>query len=92
MKKGDKNMNRKTIAVCFLLTLAILIRIPESFAYPQNGGSCSSCHIMNPAHTGEAPGQIINPMRYNLGVVGTVLVVMSQFYSLHKRVLRKRGR
>lgn len=42
-------MNKKTIAVCFLLTLAILIGIPESFAYPQNGGSCSSCHVMNAA-------------------------------------------
>ncbi|CAG0988124.1 MAG: hypothetical protein OIN86_04190 [Candidatus Methanoperedens sp.] len=85
-------MNRKTIAICFLLILEILIGIPESFAYPQNDGSCSSCHIMTPVHTGDAPGQIMNPMRYNLGVIGTGLVVMSQFYSLHKRVLRKRGR
>ncbi len=111
-------MNRKTIAVCFLLTLAILIGIPESFAYPQNGGSCSSCHVMNAAdnglgkemvistadinkngnltqgnaQTGYTPMQMMNPMRYALGVIGTGLVVMSQFYSLRKRVLRKRGR
>ena len=46
-------MNRKTIAICFLLILEILIGIPESFAYPQNGGSLTPCHIMNPAHTGD---------------------------------------
>ena len=107
-------MNRKTIAVCFLLTLAILIGIPESFAHPQNGGSCSSCHIMNAAQkemvistgdinkngdltqgdaqTGDTFRQMMNPMRYTLGVIGTGLVVMSQFYSLRKRMLRKRGR
>jgi hypothetical protein len=103
-------MNRKTIGICFLLTLAILTGIPESFAHPQNGGSCSSCHIMNTAQKematstvdinkngGDAqPGdtlrQMMNPVRYTLGVVGTGLVVMSQFYSLRKRVLRKRGR
>lgn len=95
-------MNRKTIAVCFLLTLAILIGIPESFAHPQNGGSCSSCHIMDAAHnkngyisqgnaqTGTTPRQMMNPMRYSLGVIGTGFVVISQFYSLRKRVLRKR--
>jgi hypothetical protein len=111
-------MNRKTIAVCFLLTVAILIGIPESFAHPQNGGSCSSCHIMNADHnglgkemvisptdinkngdltqgnaqTGDTPRQMIDPMRYTLGVIGTGLVAMSQFYSLRKRVLRKKGR
>ncbi len=111
-------MNRKTIAICFLLTLAILIGTPESFAYPQNGGSCSSCHVMDAAHnglgkgmvipaadiskngdlthgnaqTGDTPRQMMNPMRYTLGVIGTGLVVMSQFYSLRKKVLRKRGR
>jgi hypothetical protein len=107
-------MNRKTIAVCFLLTLAILIGIPESLAHPQNGGSCSSCHIMNAAkkemvistvdinkngdltqgdtQTGDTFRQMMNPMRYTLGIIGTGLVVMSQFYSLRKRILRKRGR
>jgi hypothetical protein len=106
-------MNRKTIAVCFLLTLAILIGIPESFAHPQNGGSCSSCHIMNDqkeiimstvdinkngdltrgdSQTGGTLRQMMNPVRYTLGVIGTGLVVMSQFYSLRKRMLHKRGR
>ncbi len=107
-------MNRKTIAVCFLLTLSILIGIPESFAHPQNGGSCSSCHVMNTAQkemvtstadinkngdliqenaqTGNTLRHMMNPVRYTLGVIGTGLVVMSQFYSLRKRVLRKRGR
>src|SRR5665811_1469425 len=111
-------MNRKTIAICFLLTLAILIGIPESFAHPQNGGSCSSCHVMDAAHngvgkemvistsdinkngdliqgnaqTGNTPRKMMNPMRYTLGVIGTGLVVISQFYSLRKRVLRKMGR
>ena len=109
-------MTRKTIAVCFLLTLAILIGIPESFAHPQNGGSCSSCHVMDAAHngfgkeisttainkngditqgnaqTGNTPRQMMNPIRYTLGVIGTGLIAMSQFYSLRKRVLRKRGR
>ena len=107
-------MNRKTIAVCFLLTLAILIGIPESFAHPQNGGSCSSCHVMNPAQkemtisiadinnngeltqgnaqTGNTLKQMMNPIRYTLGVIGTGLVVMSQLYSLRKRMLRKIGR
>jgi hypothetical protein len=109
-------MNRKTTAVCFLLTLAILIGIPESFAHPQNGGSCSSCHGINAAQnglgkemvistadinkngdltqgnaqTGNTPRQMMNPMRYSLGVIVTGLVVISQFYSLRKRVLRKR--
>ena len=109
-------MNRKTIAVCFLLTLAILIETPGSFAYPQYGSSCSSCHVMNSAPDGlgkdkvisttdinknghltrgnaqteGTPSQMMNPMRYNLGVIGTGLVLMSQFYSLRKRVLRKR--
>ena len=111
-------MNRKTIAICFLLTLAILIGIPESFAHPQNGGSCGTCHVLNAAHnvlgkemvisttytnkngdltqgnaqTGNTPRQMMNPMRYTLGVIGTGLVVISQFYSLRKRVLRKMGR
>jgi len=44
------------------------------------------------AQTGNTPGQMMNPMRYTLGVIGTGLVVMSQFYSLRKRVLRKRRR
>src|SRR5450756_382810 len=111
-------MNRKTTAVCFLLTLSILIGIPESFAHPQNGGSCSSCHDINAAQNGlekemvistgdinanagltqgnaqtrDTPRQLMNPMRYSLGVIGTGLVVISQFYSLRKRVLRKMGR
>jgi hypothetical protein len=109
-------MYRKTIAVCFLLALAILIGIPESFAHPENGGSCSTCHVMNAdksgvekeistrdidanagltqgnAQTGDIPRQMRNPLRYYLGVIGTFLVVISQFYSLRKRVLRKRGR
>ncbi len=108
-------MNGKTIAVCFLSILAILTGIPGSFAHPQNGGSCSSCHVMNAAHnglgkemvisttdinkneqgnaqTGDTPRQMMNPMMYTLGVVGTGLVAISQFYSLRKRVLRKRGR
>ncbi|MCZ7392579.1 MAG: hypothetical protein O8C56_04500 [Candidatus Methanoperedens sp.] len=45
-------MNRKTIAVFSLLTLVILIGIPESFAYPQYGGSCSTCHAINAAQNG----------------------------------------
>ncbi len=106
-------MIRKTIAVCLLLALVILIGIPESFAHPQNGGSCSSCHVVNAdrkglgeetvistadinkngnAQTGGTPKQMMNPMRYTLGVIGTGLVVMSQFYSLRKRVRRKNGR
>jgi hypothetical protein len=44
------------------------------------------------AQTGNTPMQMMNPMRYTSGVIGTGLVVMSQFYSLRKRVLRKRGR
>jgi hypothetical protein len=116
MKKGGKNMNRKTTAVCFLLTLAILIVLPESFAHPQYGDSCGNCHVVNAdrkgsgsevvksstnrnktvdvtwgdVRTGDTPGQMMNPMRYTLGVIGTGLVVMSQFYSLRKRLLRKR--
>jgi hypothetical protein len=35
--------------------------------------------------TGNAPRQEMNPMRYTLGVIGTGLVVISQFYSLRKR-------
>ncbi len=118
MKKETKNMNGKTMAICFLLTLAILTGIQESFAHPQNGGSCSSCHVMDAAHnglgkemvistadinkigdltqgnaqTGNTPRQMMNPIRYPLGIIGTGLVAMSQFYSLRKRVLRKRGR
>jgi len=45
-------MNRKTIAVIFLSLLAILIVVPESFAYPSYGGSCSSCHGVNAAQNG----------------------------------------
>ncbi|VVB97234.1 Uncharacterised protein [uncultured archaeon] len=53
-------MNRKSIAVFFLLTLAILIGIPESFARPQyftaltavyGDGSCGTCHV-NPSGGG----------------------------------------
>ncbi len=105
-------MNRKTIAVCFLVTLSILVGTPGSIAYPEYGDSCSSCHVptaigknniistdinkngdltQGNAQTGDAPKQMMNPMRYTLGVIGTGLVVMSQFYSLRKRVLRKRG-
>jgi len=102
-------MNRKTIAVLSLLTLVILIGIPESFAYPQYGGSCSSCHVtaqnglgnqmgistadgnknavltQGNTQTGDTSRQEMNPMRYTLGVIGTGLVVISQFYSLRKR-------
>ncbi|VVB96873.1 Uncharacterised protein [uncultured archaeon] len=104
-------MNKKTIIVLFLLSLAILIGIPESFAYPQYGSSCSDCHVINAAQnglgnemgisaadrnknadltqenaqTGDSPRQMMNPMRYTLGVIGTGLVVISQFYSLRKR-------
>jgi hypothetical protein len=44
------------------------------------------------AQTGDTFRQMMNPMRYTLGVIGTGLVAMSQFYSLRKRVLRKRRR
>ncbi len=37
------------------------------------------------AQTGDTPRQEMNPMRYTLGVIGTGLVVISQFYSLRKR-------
>ena len=110
-------MIRKTIAVCFLLILAILTGTPGSFAYPQYGDSCSSCHVMDSAPDGlgkdnvistadinkngdlnrgniqieRTPVQMMNPMRYTLGIIGTGLVVMSQFYSLRKRIFRKRG-
>jgi len=109
-------MNRKTKAVCFLLTLVILIGTPGSFGYPQYGDSCSSCHVMTTAPDGlgkdnvistadinkngdltkgnaqneGTPSQMMNTMRYTSGVIGTGLVVISQFYSLRKRVLRKR--
>jgi hypothetical protein len=102
-------MNRKTIAVLSLLTLVILIGIPESFAYPQYGDSCSTCHAtaqnglgnkmgistadgnknavltQGIAQRGDTPRQEMNPMRYTLGIIGTGLVVISQFYSLRKR-------
>jgi len=45
-------MNRKTIAVIFILLLAIIIVVPESFAYPSYGSSCSSCHGVNAAQNG----------------------------------------
>jgi hypothetical protein len=35
--------------------------------------------------TGDTPRQKMDPMRYTLGVIGTGLVVISQFYSLRKR-------
>jgi PGF-CTERM protein len=47
-------MNRKTIVVLFLLTLVILVGVPESFARPQyvtslnavyGVSSCGTCHI-----------------------------------------------
>ena len=102
-------MNNKTIAVLSLLTLVILIGIPESFAYPQYGSSCSTCHAtvqnglgskmvlssangnknavltQGNAQARDTPRQEMNPMRYTLGVIGTGLVVISQFYSLRKR-------
>ncbi len=101
-------MNKKIVIVLALLALAVPIVIPESFAYPQYGGSCSNCHATNAArnglgneigtaagnnvvHTqvniqaGDIPGQSMNPMKYTLGVIGTGLVVISQFYSLRKR-------
>ncbi len=135
-------MIKKTIAVFLLLTLAFLIEIGGSFAYPQYGSDCSACHgnsmgnsapipaptpapiptpIPTPpplgngmgnnnvtlqvhgsilsiaggnknvdtpqvnAPTGNASGLMMDPMRYALGIVGTALVVMSQFYSLRKR-------
>jgi hypothetical protein len=49
-------MKRKTIVVLLLLTLAILIGIPDSFARPQyltnltavyGGGSCGTCHVIS---------------------------------------------
>ncbi len=49
-------MNRKSTAVFFLLTLAILAEIPESFARPQyltnltavyGGGTCQTCHVIS---------------------------------------------
>ncbi len=131
-------MNRKTVAISFLLTLAFLTGIGGSFAYPQYGGDCSACHgsnmgnnnvpipIPTPAPTPPAPlgndignnnitaqvhgsilsiaggsknvdiaqgnaqtedasMSIMDPIRYALGIVGTGLVVISQFYSLRKR-------
>jgi len=104
-------MNRKTIVVIFLLLLAILIVVPESFAYPQYGSSCNSCHGANAAQngagtkmgisttkgtnnvfltqinvqTGDTLMYKMNPLRYTLGVIGTGLVAISQFYSIRKR-------
>jgi hypothetical protein len=123
-------MNRKTIAVIFLLLLAILIVVPESFAYPSYGDDCSACHgndvgnnnvpIPTPtpipppplgndighvhghhhrsilsitdennaqtdAQTGGTSGLMMDPIRYTLGIIGTALVVISQFYSIRKR-------
>ncbi len=104
-------MNRKTIAVCFLLSLEVLIGTSEFFAYPQNSGSCSSCYVIDAAHNGlgkemvistadinknwdltqgntqagDTPRQMMNPTRYTLGITGTGLVVISQFYSPRKR-------
>ncbi len=110
-------MNRKTKAVIILLILAILIRIPESFAHPAYGGSCVTCHAMDSAHNRSAKematstrdnkttvvnrgtdqnvdisSQIMNPVRYTLGIIGTGLVVISQFYSVRKRGLRRKKR
>ncbi len=132
------NVNKKTIAVFLLLTLAFLIEIGGSFAYPQYGGDCGACHgnnmgnnapiptptpapIPTPqpplgndmgnnatlqvhgsilsiaggnknvdtaqenAPTVNASGLMMDPIRYALGIIGTVLVVMSQYYSLRKR-------
>jgi hypothetical protein len=125
-------MNKKSINVLFLLTLAFLTGIGGSFAYPQYGSDCSACHgngmginnapIPTPAPTPPPPlgndigsnnvtvlvhgstlsiangnnlqrnaptedtsGLKMDPMRYALGIVGTGLVVVSQFYSLRKR-------
>jgi hypothetical protein len=122
-------MNRKTTSVFFLLTLVILIGIPESFAYPSYGDNCNACHgsdmgndnaqIPTPtptppplgnemgnnnhgaisiadgnknvdiaqenAQTEDTSGLMMDPIRYFLGIVGTALVVISQFYSLRKR-------
>ncbi len=104
-------MIMKKIAVFFLLTLAILTGIPGSFAYPQNGGSCSSCHNkrmnkdmaisnieinknvgLNPGNVQEVsnPGQMMDFERYLSGIIGTDLIIVSQFYSLRKRVLKRR--
>ncbi|MGB8217491.1 MAG: PGF-CTERM sorting domain-containing protein [Candidatus Methanoperedens sp.] len=53
-------MNRKTIIVLLLLTLVILVGVPESFATPQyqknltavyGTGTCNTCHVM-PSGTG----------------------------------------
>ncbi len=50
-------MNRKTIVVLLLLTSAILVWAPESFARPQyltnltavyGGGTCGTCHVIAP--------------------------------------------
>ncbi len=133
-------MTREIIAVSFFFTLAFLIGIGGSFAYPQYGSDCSACHGSNignnnapipvptpapiptpPPPLGNDLGnnnvtlqvhgsmlsiaggnknvdvaqgntQTINvswsmmdPMRYGLGIIGTALVVISQFYSLRKR-------
>ncbi len=129
-------MRRKSIAIFFLLTLAFLIGIGGTFAYPQYGGDCSACHGNNMGNnnvpvptptpnpppplgsdignnnvtgqvhgsilaiaggsknvdilrgnvqTGDASMSMMDPIRYALGIVGTGLVVISQFYSLRKR-------
>jgi hypothetical protein len=120
-------MNRKTTAVFLLLTLVILIGIPESLAYPSYGDNCNACHgndmgnnnapIPTPTpilpgndighvhghhriqtiaeennaqndaqtQTGHTSGLKMDSTRYTLGIIGTALVVISQFYSLRKR-------
>ncbi len=40
-------MNMKTVCVSFFLTLAFLTGIEGSFAYPQYGSDCSTCHGNN---------------------------------------------
>jgi hypothetical protein len=64
-------MNRKTIAVIFLSLLAILIVLPESFAYPSYGGSCSSCHGINAAQNGVGNKMGISTAKGNNNVVLT---------------------
>ena len=61
-------MNRKTIVVIFLLLLAILIVVPESFAYPQYGSSCSSCHGINAAQNGVGNNMGISTAKGNNNV------------------------
>ncbi len=93
-------MTRKIMALIVVLSLASLLIVQESFAYPQYGSSCSSCHGINTAQNmagstigvstprgnkNEELGYNISPAKYALGVIGTGLIAISQFYSIRKR-------